>query len=131
LADDIKPADAVKVSVEGPVELKSADAVAPGDEKPVVQKTAESKTTITRTGTPPPDVASHNEVTRREIVYMIFIQWNVLILSVLGAMIFKGWEISPVTGNIIMIALTNETSLLVAVGAFYLGMQYQTKSQQE
>jgi hypothetical protein len=113
VADDIKPADAVKVSVEGPVELKPADAIPPSPDKPVIQKIAESKTTVTTTGTPPPDVASHNEVTRREIVYMIFAQWNVLILSVLGAMIFKGWEISPVTGNIIMIAITTEVLRLL------------------
>ena len=70
----------------------------------------------------PVEIEVDREHTRRLIVKLAFGQFNMFVFAALGAMVFKGWEVSPATSNYMTMVLQAEIALLTSVGAFYLMM---------
>jgi len=63
----------------------------------------------------------HDERTRRHLVWLVVIQWNLFVIGVAGAMILRGWELSPAATNVFFVILTAESTALGSVVGYYLG----------
>lgn len=98
---------------------------------PVVEKKTETHETTTTKGpaepdTPPTLAASVTEVerTRRLVTILIFLQFNIFVIGMTAAMVFRGYELSPVASNLFgQIFQTEALGMAGAIG-FYLGSSY-------
>ncbi len=70
---------------------------------------------------PPLPTEDHADRVRRQIVWFVFAQFNLFVVLVIGAMVFRGWELSPTANNVIMLVGTAEINAIVIAIGFYLG----------
>jgi hypothetical protein len=97
--------------------IDAPDLTAPA--APVVEKTTTQETVVSSGPNPP--LPTHDEKTRRIIVWLLFAQFNFFVAVTMSAMLFKGWELSPASTNVIMIILTGEVGFIGTAVGFYLG----------
>jgi len=70
---------------------------------------------------PPAATVEDADKIRKWIVKAAFIQFNFFIILIMGALVWKGWEMPPTANSLIMLIVGSETGVIGTAVGYFLG----------